>query len=216
MNLFSTAILYGILDLGYVSRADAKTMAARMTEGGVDLLQLRAKSLPEAEIRSLAAEIHEVTRAAGVPLVINDHPRIAGEIGAEGAHIGQDDFSVSEARALAGSGCFIGKSTHSVRQAIEAEREGADYIGFGPLFATPTKPDYIPIGINAIRQVHETVQIPIFCIGGIKLENLDRVLEAGVSRVVIVSGILQAADPAAHCRAVKTKISESAAPALSR
>jgi thiamine-phosphate pyrophosphorylase len=204
VNISPAATLYGILDLGYVIPAAAPATARRMIEGGVDLLQLRAKNLPEPEIEALAREIHTISSNAGVPLIINDHPRIAAAIGAEGVHVGQDDLSVAEARSQSENRCGIGKSTHSLQQAIQAEAEGADYIGFGPLFATPTKPDYTPIGLDAVQRVHENVRIPIFCIGGIKLENLHSVLAAGASRVVVVSGILQAADVPAYCRALKS------------
>ncbi len=98
---------------------------------------------------------------------------------------------------------MVGKSTHSLDQAIRAFYEGADYIGFGPIFATPTKPDYPPIGLEEIQRVHEAVRIPIFCIGGIKLDNLPEVMEAGARRVVIVSGLLQAKDIATYGRAAK-------------
>jgi thiamine-phosphate pyrophosphorylase len=104
---------------------------------------------------------------------------------------------------MVGRNCAVGKSTHSLDQAIRAFYEGADYIGFGPLFATPTKPDYPPIGLDEIAKVHEAVRIPIFCIGGIKLDNLAKVIEAGAQRVVIVSGLLQASDVSAYGKAAK-------------
>jgi thiamine-phosphate pyrophosphorylase len=107
-------------------------------------------------------------------------------------------MSVAEARRLAGPGALIGKSTHSWEQAISSTSESPDYIGFGPLFATPTKPDYTPIGTEQIRRVHAELKLPIFCIGGIKLGNLPSVLDAGARRVVIVSDLLLAEDPAAH------------------
>src|SRR6202035_3343950 len=112
-------------------------------------------------------------------------------------------LAISEVREIVGPDCMVGKSTHSVDQAIRAFYEGADYIGFGPIFATPTKPDYSPIGLEEIARVHESVRIPIFCIGGIKLENLPNVIEAGARRVVIVSGLLQASDPAEYARSAK-------------
>jgi len=118
-------------------------------------------------------------------------------------HVGQDDPPIAEVRSLTGPNCVVGKSTHSLDQAIRAFYEGADYIGFGPLFATPTKPDYPPIGLAAIEKVHGAVRIPIFCIGGIKLDNLPKVIEAGARRVVIVSGLLQATDIIAYGRSVK-------------
>ncbi|HEX8490099.1 MAG TPA: thiamine phosphate synthase, partial [Chthoniobacterales bacterium] len=117
--------------------------------------------------------------------------------------VGQDDMPIAEARKVAGPSCMVGKSTHSLDQAIRAFYEGADYIGFGPIFATPTKPHYPPVGLHDIQKVHDAVRIPIFCIGGIKLENLAGVMAAGARRVVIVSGLLQAPNPAEYARSVK-------------
>jgi thiamine-phosphate pyrophosphorylase len=195
--------LYGILDLAYVDAGSARKVIDAMMDGGVDLIQLRAKAQPVAQIAVLAAELHSSTRERGVPLIINDHPEIARIVPAEGVHVGQDDVPIAEARESAGAHCVVGKSTHSVDQAIRAFDEGADYIGFGPIFATPTKPDYPPIGLDEIRKVHDAVRIPIFCIGGIKLENLSGVLAAGARRVVIVSGLLQAKDIASYARSAK-------------
>jgi thiamine-phosphate pyrophosphorylase len=197
------AQLYGIVDLGYVASADAPRVTSEMIQGGVQVVQLRAKKQRAEEITRLAKELHRTTAAAGVPLVINDHPAVARHAGAEGVHVGQDDISIAEARELAGGRCFVGRSTHSVEQAIRAAEEGPDYIGFGPLFATATKPDYVPIGLGDIARVHALVQVPIFCIGGIKLDNLAQVIAAGARRVVIVSGLLQASDIAAYARQVR-------------
>jgi thiamine-phosphate pyrophosphorylase len=195
--------LYGILDLSYVKSSEAEIVAGQMIDGGVDLIQLRAKTWSPTEIAKVAATLHDPTSRRGVPLVINDHPDIARRVHAEGVHVGQDDFPIAEVREIAGANCVVGKSTHSVDQAIRAFYEGADYIGFGPIFATPTKPDYPPIGLEQIRKVHDAVRIPIFCIGGIKLENLPEVIEAGARRVVIVSGLLQARDRAEYARSAK-------------
>jgi thiamine-phosphate pyrophosphorylase len=183
--------------------AAAPKMVEELVRGGIDLIQLRAKNFSTAEIEKLARELRSTTTRHGLPLVINDHPEIARNVRAEGVHLGQDDMSIADARKIVGAGCAIGKSTHSLGQAIRAFYEGADYIGFGPLFATPTKPDYQPIGLGEIGKVHDAVRIPIFCIGGIKLDNLPKVLEAGAQRVVIVSGLLQATDPAGYARAAK-------------
>lgn len=195
--------LYGILDLSYVDTGDAVEVAQSLIEGGVDLLQLRGKGRTPDEIEKLAIQLQPILRKAGIPLIINDHPAIARSVGAEGVHLGQDDLSIAEARKIVGPDCALGKSTHSLDQAIRAFYEGADYIGFGPLFATPTKPSYLPIGLDQIPKVHDAVRIPIFCIGGIKLDNLPKVIEAGAQRVVIVSGLLQAEDIAAYGRSVK-------------
>ena len=199
----SRSRLYGILDLSYVEIREIVEMAETMIAGGVDLIQLRAKRHASAEIVEIATNLHRITVERGVPLIINDHPQVARVVAAEGVHLGQDDMAIAEARQVVGPNCMVGKSTHSLDQAIRAFFEGADYIGFGPIFATPTKPDYPPIGLDEIQKVHEAVRIPIFCIGGIKLNNLPEVLEAGARRVVIVSGLLQATNTAEYGRAAK-------------
>jgi thiamine-phosphate pyrophosphorylase len=191
--------LYGILDLGYVAPTDALEIGRRMLAGGVDILQIRAKQSAPAVIVRLATELRPLTRAMGVPLIVNDFPVLAAAAEADGVHIGQDDGPIAGARSLAGAGKWVGRSTHSVAQACGAREEGADYLGFGPLFATPTKPDYPAIGLAEVARVHAEVRDrPIFCIGGIKLENLPEVIAAGARRVVMVSGLLQAPDVAAY------------------
>ena len=108
----------------------------------------------------LAAELHELTAKSSTPLIVNDHAEIARRVPVEGVHVGQDDDSIEIARRkVVGRDFSIGKSTHSFEQALAAQREGADYIGFGPIFATPTKPDYAPIGLEDIRRVHAEVHI---------------------------------------------------------
>jgi thiamine-phosphate pyrophosphorylase len=195
--------LYGILDLGYVAAADSLHVAREMLTSGVDILQLRAKTAAAGELLPLAKQLQLLAADAGVPLIINDHPEIARDSGAAGVHVGQDDLSVEEVRQIVGRTCIVGQSTHSLQQAQNATPAGADYIGFGPLFATPTKPEYVPIGLSDIRTAHEKVQLPIFCIGGIKLANLQQVLAAGAQRVVIVSELLQAPDIPRYIRSVR-------------
>ncbi len=204
MSTLAEARLYAILDLAYVAPAKAEDVTGELIEGGADVIQLRAKKHDIAELRILAARLHQLTNKAGVPLIMNDHAKIARDLPVEGLHLGQDDLSITAARELVRRKCWIGKSTHSLAQAMAAEGEGADYIGFGPLFATPTKPDYAPIGLGDIRQVHRSVRLPVFCIGGIKVENLNQVLAAGAQRVVIVSGLLQQPDIQAATAAAKS------------
>ena len=213
VSKLAAARLYGIIDLGYVSAENVERVAAHMCEGGADIIQLRAKGHEEHFIEELANRIQPILSAAGVPFIINDHPELVPSVGADGAHVGQDDLAVADARWRAGRALagevplpIIGKSTHSVEQAVAAAESGADYIGFGPLFPTPTKAGRPAIGLADIARVHELVKIPIFCIGGIKLGNLPEVLAAGARRVVIVSGILQAPDIAAHCREIRAML----------
>src|SRR6266702_4258863 len=203
MRALSECRLYGILDLGYVERRDAARIVEQMIEGGVDLIQLRGKNKSIGELMDLAAELHELTAKSSTPLIVNDHPEIAGRVSVEGVHVGQDDHSIEIVRQKAHHEILVGKSTHSLEQAHAAQREGADYIGFGPIFATPTKPDYAPIGFSDIKHVHEEVSLPIFCIGGIKIDNLEQVISAGAHRIAIVSGLLKAPDIAAYAREAK-------------
>ncbi len=195
--------LYGIVDLSYIGAADALRVTREMIEGGVDLIQLRGKECSVEKLAALAAKLHAITSQQTTPLIINDHAEIARMVNVEGVHVGQDDLAVIEARRIAGRPVLIGKSTHSLAQAKAAEAEGVDYIGFGPLFATPTKPNYPVIGLAEIGQVHREVNLPIFCIGGIKLHNLPEVIAAGAGKVVIVSGLLRSENIAATARAAK-------------
>jgi thiamine-phosphate pyrophosphorylase len=208
MHIPSNPKLYCILDLGYVAGPEAAAVAANLLDGGADLLQLRAKNHDLATIRRVAETLLPLCRAAGVPLILNDHPALAAELGAEGVHLGQDDGPLATARLAMGPGKIIGRSTHSLAQARAALAEGFDYIGFGPLFATPTKPGRPAIGLLEIPAMEREVgsQIPAFCIGGIKRSNLTSVLAAGARRVVIVSELLQAPDVAAATRAARAAI----------
>jgi thiamine-phosphate pyrophosphorylase len=174
-----------------------------MIEGGVDLIQLRGKAQTLEQLTEIAGELHTITSRADLLLIINDHALVAQSVPLEGVHVGQDDDPVAVARKKAGRSLLVGKSTHSFEQALAAQREGADYIGFGPIFATPTKPDYQPIGLKEINRVHAAVALPIFCIGGIKIENLEQVLAAGARRVAIVSGLLKAPDIVEYARMAK-------------
>ncbi len=221
------ARLYGILDLGYLSPERLEEATAALIEGGADILQVRAKGHGAGEIDGFVRRVLPVCRGAGVPLIVNDHTEVAAATGADGVHLGQDDGAIADARARLAPGAIVGRSTHSPEQAARALEEGADYIGFGPLFATPTKPGRPAIGLDGIEGVGRSVgtRIPVFCIGGIKPpaspkeeigpeqdsrapenENLSRVLAAGARRVVIVSALLQAPDIAAATRAVKEAI----------
>ena len=184
--------LYGIIDLGYMERRDAALFVGQMIEGGVDLIQLRGKNEPIGELVDLAVELHELAARSSTPLIVNDHAEIARRVPVEGVHVGQDDDPIEIVRQKAARDIVIGKSTHSLEQARVAQREGASYIGFGPIFPTPTKPDYAPIGLEDIRRVHEQVNLPIFCIGGINIDNLQSVIDAGAKRVVMVSALLKA------------------------
>ena len=201
MRSLADALLYAIIDLGYVSAENAPAILQKLIAGEIDIVQLRGKNRSLDELSALAEKL--LTMSANIPLIANDHAEIARRVEVQGVHVGQDDATIEKVRAQIKRPIIVGKSTHSIEQAVAAEREGADYIGFGPIFSTPTKPDYSPIGLAQIHEVHERVSIPIFCIGGIKSENLTQAIAAGAKRVVIVSGLLQAHNIAEYARACK-------------
>lgn len=208
MKPLTGRFLYGIVDLGYVAPQKVAKVTAQLLRGGVDILQLRAKEHSKSEIVQFAEAMLPLTRAAQVPLILNDHPDLLREVDAEGCHVGQEDFGIAHARDLAGRDCIVGKSTHALAQAREAEREGADYIGFGPLFLTGTKPTAKAVGLAEIRKLHEEVQLPIYCIGGVKLDNLGEIMQAGATRVCIVSDLLLAPDVANRTAEVKLALTK--------
>jgi thiamine-phosphate pyrophosphorylase len=193
----SDASLYGIVDLGYVDKSKAVVMARSLLDGGVGVLQLRAKAHQPDALLPLAILLREACDEFSIPFVVNDHVNLARDCRAHGLHLGQDDGNLLAARKILEDGVLIGRSTHSVEQARSALEEGADYIGFGPLFPTPTKEGRPAIGLSNISEVQSTVgsKIPVFCIGGIKPVNLDEVIAAGARRCVVVSHLLQADSP---------------------
>jgi thiamine-phosphate pyrophosphorylase len=206
------ARLYAIVDTGYVEPARVPRVTEQLVAGGVDLIQLRAKKLPLAAIARLGREMRALIPSSGPLFILNDHPGLVPEIGADGIHVGQDDLSVAETRARAGPGVLVGKSTHSLEQALAAEKEGADYIGVGPIYATLTKPDYAPVGPALISRVRAAVSLPQFCIGGINEATLPEVLAAGAQRIVVVSALLQSPDIPACCRRLREALSVASDP----
>lgn len=206
--------LYCILDLGYVAEENAATLTTALLAGGADILQLRAKQQDLATIKRVAQCLLPLCRAAGVPFILNDFPSLAADIGADGVHIGQDDGPLSEARAIIGPHKIIGRSTHSLSQAHAALTEGFDYIGFGPLFPTPTKAGRPAIGLEEIALMERDIgsQIPAYCIGGISSQTLPQVIAAGGQRIVVVSALLQASDPQAETRQIRDTLNLIASP----
>ena len=155
---------------------------------GVKCIQYREKDLPRREIYVNAVKFRELTRLFDATLIINDHADIALAVDADGVHLGQDDLPLKEARKIMGSR-IIGISTHNLDQAKEAELGGADYIGFGPVFHTTTKDAGTPKGIDNVRIVKENVSIPVVAIGGISLDNIISVVEAGADSVALATAI---------------------------
>jgi thiamine-phosphate pyrophosphorylase len=198
--------LYAIVDTGYVADDAIDQTALSLIAGGAGVIQLRAKHRGQADVHALATRLLPICRDAGVPFIINDYPAIAADLGADGVHIGQDDGSLAAARAIVGPDAIIGRSTHSLDQAVQAGYEGFDYIGFGPLFPTGTKPGRPAIGLADIAAATARVPCPVFCIGGINHDTLPAVLAAGATHLVIVSALLQASDITSTTRAIVARL----------
>lgn len=206
----SSCRLYGIVDMGYTVEHQLLSVTEKLLAGGLSILQLRAKNHAPERIEQMGNRMAPLCRKYGCLFIINDYPEIALSTGADGVHLGQDDGALAPVRAMLGPDAIIGRSTHSPEQALEAFRERADYIGFGPLFPTDTKPGRPAIGLEDIAGVRRQLpeEFPVFCIGGINGNTLPLVLEAGASRVVIVSWLLTHPDITGTAKTLRKTLGE--------
>lgn len=188
-STFEKNPLYLITDTA-ISGLSHIQIVRRAIDAGIGTIQLREKRLPHKELFKAACQIREITARHRVTFIVNDYVDIALAVHADGVHLGQDDMPVSEARRIMGRKKIIGISTHSISQAVRAEEAGADYIGFGPMFATATKDAGHPKGISQLRKVRGCIKIPIVAIGGISWENVGEVMNAGADSAAVASGIL--------------------------
>ena len=176
--------------------------------GGAKIIQLREKEYQKNDLYYLALKFREMTAKAGVLLIINDHVDIALGVEADGVHLGQDDLPLTVARQLAPE-LLIGASTHSLEQALQAEKDGADYINIGPIFPTGTKEGAEgSLGTEAIAKISPSLEVPFTVMGGINEANIGQVLAQGARRVAMVTAITRATDIAAKVRALQEKIIE--------
>jgi thiamine-phosphate pyrophosphorylase len=184
--------LYAITDLKKYE-PDIVGRIAQALKGGADIVQLRSKNLSDHVLVRLGQKIRRITTRYHKLYIVNDRIDIMLATAADGVHLGQDDIPIEVARKMMyAQEKIIGLSTHSVVQAKQAAARGADYIGFGPIFSTPTKPDYRPVGIGTIRLIVKTIQVPWVCVGGINRSNLKAVLNSGARRVAVVREIFSA------------------------
>lgn len=176
--------------------------------GGVDVVQLREKHLPDAELAAVANAGRALCERLGALLIVNDRPWVALEAGADGIHVGQDDMSVGEVRELAGPDVLIGLSTHSPEQIDAVDASVVDYIGVGPIYATPTKPGRDAVGLELIRYAAAHAPVPFFAIGGLDASNLTQALDAGATRACVLRAIASAADPQQAARELRQLFEE--------
>lgn len=172
-------------------------------QGGAKIIQLREKGYSIKKLYNLAVKFREITAKAGVLLIINDHVDIALSVGADGVHLGQDDFPLQAAREIAPD-LIIGASTHSLPEAVQAQKDGADYINIGPIFPTSTKEGVERfLGPEAIAAISPAIAVPFTVMGGISEANIDQVLARGARRVAVVTAITKAANIAEQTRLLK-------------
>jgi len=205
-EVFDHFRLYAVTDLRN-ENSDVLSRVEAAYRGGVDIVQLRSKVLSDAALIRLGLKIRQIAGKSRKLFFVNDRMDLALATGADGVHLGQDDMPVCVARKIAkqaGRKVWIGKSTHHLKQALAAVREGADYIGVGPVFATPTKPQVRSVGLRFVRQAAAKIQIPWVAIGGIDLGNIREVVAAGASRVAVVRAIFASKDPEAAARELRT------------
>jgi len=199
------ARLYLVIEARPHGREPDALLAAAL-RGGVDIVQLRDKELPDEDLVRAAAPFRRACDAYGALFVLNDRPDLVAACGADGVHVGQEDEPVAKARALVGAERLVGLSTHSRAEMLAAE--GADYIGVGTIFATPTKPESNAVGLELVRTAAEAARVPWFAIGGIELANVALVAEAGARGIAVVRAIRDAADPEAAARALRAALGE--------
>ncbi len=196
--------LYAIVDNTLTPHLSHPELAEKVLQGGARIIQLRVKpsdpgfrksTLSDRELLETAKVIRNLTRHYKASLIINDWADIALAAEADGLHLGQDDLPLSEARRILGENKVIGISTHSLEEAQRAWKEGADYLGFGPVFTTETKGESLsPRGIESLKQVVDAIDLPIIAIGGINEKNIEEVIQTGADGAAIISSITTAED----------------------
>jgi thiamine-phosphate pyrophosphorylase len=195
-------LVCGVLPLGHLRAA---------LDGGVDIVQLRVKHARDAELIELGRAYARLCTARGVPLVLNDRPELVVELGADGVHVGQRDVSVQRARELVGERRIVGLSTHTPAQVDTAAEQAVDYIGVGPVYATPTKPGRPAVGLELVRYAAEHAGSPFFAIGGLNLDRVAEVVGAGAGRIAVVRAVAEARDPRGAARSLRDAVDRAAA-----
>jgi thiamine-phosphate pyrophosphorylase len=186
-------------------RPDLTDRVAAAVRGDVDVVQLRGKRASREELLPLAAELKGICDRAGAIFTVNDDVELARLSEAHGVHLGQEDASIESARRTLGANAIIGRSASSVGEAVEAAQEGADYLGVGTIYATPTKPDAEVKGPKLLREVaREDLSVPWFAIGGVTLETVREVAKAGAPGFAVVRAVLDADDPEAAARELRS------------
>jgi len=201
--------LYLIADAEFASGRDLLSLIEAAVRGGVTVVQLRAKGFPYGDFLELGRRTADALRKRHIPLIINDQVDVALSCGAAGVHLGQDDMLPAIVRKVLSKGAVIGVSVNTPEEALEAERQGADYVGAGPVFRTATKVTDLPVlGSEGIRRIKAGLHIPVVAVGGITVENVRAVREAGADGIAVVSAILGGPDPQKAARELRKTIGD--------
>lgn len=201
-------ILYAVTDRSWLGEETLYQQVEKALKGGATFLQLREKQLDQEAFLQEALEMKKLCQAYHVPFVINDNVSVAAAADADGVHVGQDDMSVSDVRAKLGAGKIIGVSVHNVQEALEAERNGADYLGTGAVFPTGTKNNTTALSYDVLKEICTSVSIPVVAIGGITKDNLMQLKGSGIDGIAVVSAVFGCSDIEKGTHSLKEKVLE--------
>ena len=198
-----TMLLYAVTDRAWVGKQNLYEQVESALKGGVTCVQLREKELDEEEFLKEAMELSALCRKYGVPFFVNDNVEIAIKCHADGIHVGQEDMEAAKVRQRVGDDMMIGVSVHSVEEALEAVRNGADYLGVGAMFSTSTKTDVDVLPKETLSNICAAVDVPVVAIGGINKSNISQLSCTGADGVALVSAIFAAEDIESECRQLR-------------
>lgn len=188
--------LYVIIDTAFLHKRPIALLVTAVLRGGASMLQLRAKNEPIQKVLAAAKTIQKISNRFNAPFILNDRVDLVLAVGASGVHLGQDDVPISVARKLLGKDKIIGISVKTVEEAQRVQKDGADYLGVGPIFTTKSKNDAgNPIGLKRLSHIAQCVSIPVVGIGGITVNNADTVMKAGASGIAVISAVMGAKNP---------------------
>lgn len=196
-------LLYAVTDRAWVGRQTLLEQVESALKGGVTCVQLREKGMGDAELLQEALAMKELCRKYGVPFIINDNVKVAVECEADGIHVGQHDMPAKDVRAYVGDKMMLGVSAHTIEQAMLAEKSGADYLGVGAVFPSPTKPDAESVSYGTLKAICQAVSIPVVAIGGICRQNVMELAGTGIAGIALVSGIFGSEDIERECRELR-------------
>ena len=196
-------LLYAVTDRAWTGKQTLYEQVEAALKGGVTCVQLREKELEETAFLQEAKELCALCRRYGVPFLVNDNVEIAIACGADGIHVGQEDLAAGEVRRRVGENMILGVSVHTVEEAYQAVRDGADYLGLGAVFPTSTKTDVEQMSNETLRAICDAVDVPIVAIGGINRGNILKLAGSGVDGVALVSAIFSAEDIEGTCRELR-------------